>query len=125
VGLRLGIQTGADLRSKSAEFLARHFGKAGPWYYAISRGEDDRPVRADRERKSSGSETTFAEDLTDADAIERGVLGQADEVWAWCEKANAFGHSVVSWRRDNQVAIGATTDITRPSDGFASVENDP
>src|ERR1700735_2598966 len=91
---RLGIQTGADLRSKSVDFLATHFGKAGPWYYAISRGEDDRPVRANRERKSSGSETTFAEDLTDASAIEREVLGQADEVWAWCQKANAFGRTV-------------------------------
>ena len=91
---RLAIQTGADLRSKSAEFLSAHFGKAGPWYYAISRGEDDRPVRADRERKSSGSETTFPEDLTDAGDIEREVLGQADEVWAWCEKANAFGRTV-------------------------------
>jgi DNA polymerase-4 len=67
---RLGIQTGADLRSKSVDFLVTHFGKSGPWYYAISRGEDDRPVRANRERKSSGSETTFAEDLTDAAAIE-------------------------------------------------------
>lgn len=90
----LGIQTGADLRSKSAEFLSAHFGKAGPWYYAISRGEDDRPVNANRQRKSSGSETTFAEDLTDAGAIEHEVLGQADEVWAWCQKANAFGRTV-------------------------------
>ena len=91
---RLGIQTGADLRSKSVEYLATHFGKSGPWYYAISRGQDERPVRADRERKSSGSETTFAEDLSDAAAIEREVLGQADEVWAWCQKANAFGRTV-------------------------------
>jgi len=91
---RLGIQTGADLRSKSVDFLATLFGKSGVWYYTISRGEDDRPVRANRERKSSGSETTFAEDLTDASAIEREVLGQADEVWAWCQKANAFGRTV-------------------------------
>src|SRR6201996_443657 len=90
----LGIRTGADLRAKSAEFLSHHFGKSGPWYYAISRGEDDRPVRPDRERKSSGSETTFAEDLKDAAAIEREVLGQADEVWAWCQKANAYGRTV-------------------------------
>jgi DNA polymerase IV len=91
---RLGIQSGADLRTKSVEFLVQHFGKSGPWYYAISRGEDDRPVRADRERKSSGSETTFAEDLTDPMSIEREVVGQADEVWAWCQKANAFGRTV-------------------------------
>ena len=91
---RLGIQSGADLRTKSVEFLVQHFGKSGPWYYAISRGEDDRPVRAHRERKSSGSETTFAEDLTDPMSIEREVIGQADEVWAWCQKANAFGRTV-------------------------------
>jgi DNA polymerase IV len=91
---RLGIHSGADLRTKSVEFLVQHFGKSGPWYYAISRGEDDRPVRADRERKSSGSETTFAEDLTDPMSIEREVIGQADEVWAWCQKANAFGRTV-------------------------------
>lgn len=91
---QLGIHTGADLRTKPVEFLTQHFGKSGPWYYAISRGEDDRPVRADRERKSSGSETTFADDLTDSAAIEREVLGQADEVWAWCQKANAFGRTV-------------------------------
>lgn len=91
---RLGIQTGADLRTKSVEFLSQHFGKSGPWYYAIARGEDDRPVRPDRERKSSGSETTFADDLTDATAIEREVLGQADEVWAWCQKANAYGRTI-------------------------------
>src|SRR5581483_3730456 len=35
---RLGIHTGADLRTKSADFLTQHFGKSGSWYYAISRG---------------------------------------------------------------------------------------
>ena len=30
----------------------------------------------------------------DAAAIEREVLGQADEVWTWCQKANAFGRTV-------------------------------
>ena len=57
----LGIHTGADLRDKSLAFLQQHFGKAGAWYFAIARGEDDRPVMPDRPRKSSGSETTFAE----------------------------------------------------------------
>jgi DNA polymerase-4 len=90
---RLGIRTGADLRERSLEFLTQHFGKSGPWYHAIARGGDDRPVRADRERKSSGSETTFQDDLTDHAAIEAGVLAQADEVWAWCQKANAYGRT--------------------------------
>ena len=70
------------------------FGKAGSWYYGIARGRDDRPVQPDRERKSSGSETTFPEDLTDPAQIEAGVNAMADDVWAWCEKANARGRTV-------------------------------
>ena len=91
---RLGIHTGADLRKQSMNFLVQHFGKSGSWYYAIARGDDDRPVRPDRERKSSGSETTFQDDLIDIAAIEAGLLAQADEVWEWCKKANAYGRTV-------------------------------
>jgi DNA polymerase IV len=90
----LGIETGADLRRQTLNFLQRNFGKAGSWYYEIARGQDDRLVRADRERKSSGSETTFSEDLTDPVQIEAGVVAMADDVWAWCEKANARGRTV-------------------------------
>jgi DNA polymerase IV len=90
----LGIETGADLRRQTPSFLQDHFGKAGSWYYDIARGRDDRPVQPDRERKSSGSETTFPEDLTDPIQIEAGVIAMADDVWAWCEKANARGRTV-------------------------------
>ncbi|HLI13819.1 MAG TPA: DNA polymerase IV [Alphaproteobacteria bacterium] len=91
---RLGIRTGADLRAKPIAFLQRHFGKSAAWYLSIANGEDDRPVVADRQRKSSGSETTFARDLTASAEIEAGVAAMADEVWAWCEKAKAFGRTV-------------------------------
>jgi len=90
----LGIQTGADLRRQSLTFLQRHFGKSAEWYLGIANGEDERPVVADRARKSSGSETTFARDLTAADEIESGIKQIATEVWTWCEKANAFGRTV-------------------------------
>jgi DNA polymerase-4 len=90
----LGIETGADLRRQTLSFLQQHFAKAGSWYYEIARGQDGRPVQPDRERKSSGSETTFSEDLTDPVQIEAGVIAMADDVWAWCEKANARGRTV-------------------------------
>lgn len=90
----LGIETGADLRSKPIEFLRAHFGSSADWYYAIARGEDDRPVDAERVRKSSGSETTFNTDLTGNAEIEAGVLEMAEDVWAWCEKAQEFGRTV-------------------------------
>ena len=91
---KLGIFTGADLSRQSLAFLQAHFGKSGPWYFSIARGEDDRPVVPDRPRKSSGSETTFEHDLTDPAEIEAGVQAMADDVWAWCEKTQAFGRTV-------------------------------
>ena len=81
-------------RRQTLSFLQDHFGKSGSWYYDIARGRDDRSVQPDRERKSSGSETTFPEDLTDPVQIEAGVIAMANDVWAWCEKANSRGRTV-------------------------------
>jgi nucleotidyltransferase/DNA polymerase involved in DNA repair len=60
----------------------------------FANGQDDRPVVADRVRKSSGSETTFERDLIASAEIEAGVEAMADDVWAWCDKAKAFGWTV-------------------------------
>jgi nucleotidyltransferase/DNA polymerase involved in DNA repair len=59
----LGIHTGLDLRGQSRAFLTEHFGKAGDYLYGVARGVDDRPVQADRVRKSVGAETTFERDV--------------------------------------------------------------
>jgi DNA polymerase-4 len=91
---RLGITTGAHLRSKSMDFLSEHFSSSAGWYHAIARGEDDRPVNPNRVRKSSGSETTFDRDLTDPKQIEAGVLRMADDVWTWCQRRHTFGRTV-------------------------------
>ena len=96
----LGIESGADLKAQSLAFLQHHFGRSGDWYHDISRGIDHRPVRPDRERKSSGSETTFEEDLTDPAKIEAGVAAMAADVWAWCERTGSRGRTAtvkVKW----------------------------
>ncbi|MCB8883605.1 DNA polymerase IV [Acidisoma cellulosilytica] len=108
---RLGIATGADLRAKSLGFLTQHFGRAGPWYYGIARGQDDRSVNPNRARKSSGAETTFQTDLIDPAAIEAGVLAMADDVWAWCDKTGARGMTAtvkIKWR-DFRIATRSKT----------------
>jgi DNA polymerase-4 len=91
---RLGIHTGADLRAQTLSVLQQHFGKSAAWYLGVANGEDDRPVVPDRQRKSSGSETTFERDLTASADIEAGVAAMVDDVWGWCEKAGAFGRTV-------------------------------
>lgn len=91
---RLGIFTGADLRERELSFLQAQFGKSGSWYYAIARGEDERAVNPNRIRKSSGSETTFANDLVAPAAVEDAVCAMADEVWTWCEMTATSGRTV-------------------------------
>jgi DNA polymerase-4 len=105
---RLGIETGADLRTRSLAFLQQHFGKSASWYLGIANGEDARPVNADRQRKSSGSETTFERDLTASAEIEAGIEALADDVWAWCEKMKAFGRTVTV-----KVKFGDFQQVTR------------
>ncbi len=91
---RLGIETGADLKAQSLSFLTANFGSSADWYHGISRGVDHRPVNPDRERKSSGSETTFDRDLIEPAEIEAGVARMAEDVAGWCMKAGMFGRTV-------------------------------
>lgn len=90
----LGIFSGADLRTHSMESLQRSFGKSGSWYYAIARGEDERPVVANRVRKSVGAEETFSEDLAAPADILEAVAVVVKDVWSRCEKNAVAGRTV-------------------------------
>jgi DNA polymerase-4 len=81
----LGLHSGLDMRNQSLEFMQTNFGKAGSYYYWISRGVDNREVRADRIRKSVGAENTFSTDLTDFDAMAAELRSLIDKVWRHCE----------------------------------------
>jgi DNA polymerase-4 len=61
---QLGIFTGLDLKNKSLEFLEKHFGKAGTFYYNVVRGIHNGQVRSNHIAKSVASEHTFNENLT-------------------------------------------------------------
>lgn len=63
---KMGLHNGADLKKLSEDDMARHFGKAGRFYYNIVRGIDERPVQPHRETKSVGAEDTFPYDLNEA-----------------------------------------------------------
>ncbi len=91
---RLGVETGADLKACAPEFLQKHFGKAGSFFYAIARGVDERPVRADRARKSIGAENTFLEDVFTFDAAREKIAPIVQKVWAACERAQMSGRTV-------------------------------
>src|ERR1700757_787608 len=90
----LGIFTGLDMRNQTLEFMNANFGKAGAYYYWISRGVDERPVRANRIRKSLGAENTFSSDLADYEALAAELLPLIEKVWRHCETTGTRGRTV-------------------------------
>jgi DNA polymerase IV len=91
---KLGIETGADLKTCAPDFLRLHFGKAGAYYHAIARGIDERPVKPNRERKSIGAESTFLDDIHALDAARAKMAVIVEKVWAACERLDIRGRSV-------------------------------
>jgi DNA polymerase-4 len=89
----LGIFTGLDMRNQTLEFMTANFGKAGTYYYWISRGIDERPVRANRILKSVGAENTFSHDLTDYEALAAELQPLIEKVWRHCETTGARGRT--------------------------------
>jgi DNA polymerase IV len=89
-----GIETGLDLKAQTLDFLQQHFGKAGPHYYWIARGIDQRTVQSDRLRKSVGAENTFPVDLHTLEAARDALQEIADKVWRYCEGSGIRGRTV-------------------------------
>ncbi|MFG1404385.1 DNA polymerase IV [Xanthobacter sediminis] len=90
----LGILTGADLKAKPLAFLQQHFGKSGSWYFSIARGIDERPVVADRPRKSIGAEDTFQSDIFSFEAAAPELASLAAKVWSHCEAKGLCARTV-------------------------------
>jgi DNA polymerase-4 len=61
---QLGIFTGVELKSKSLEFLEKHFGKSGSFYYHVVRGIHNSEVKSNRITKSVAAEHTFDVNLS-------------------------------------------------------------
>ncbi|MBY5441894.1 DNA polymerase IV [Rhizobium leguminosarum] len=92
---QLGIDTGADLKEKTLDFLVEHFGKSGPYFYGIARGIDERQVKPDRVRKSVGAEDTFSQDLHAFEPAREGLQPLIEKVWGYCE-ANGIAAKTVT-----------------------------
>ncbi|MFC0219862.1 DNA polymerase IV [Pseudochelatococcus lubricantis] len=91
---RLGIATGLDLRTRTLPFLQEHFGKAGTFYYWISRGIDRRPVQPNRIRKSIGNEDTFDTDLFTPGEARDALRPLIEKLWRHCEANNIRGRTI-------------------------------
>jgi DNA polymerase IV len=61
---QLGIFTGFDLKNKPLDFLEKHFGKSGNFYYNVVRGIHNSEVKSNRIAKSVAAEHTFDSNLS-------------------------------------------------------------
>ena len=119
----LGLHTGFDMRNQTLEFMQANFGKVGTYYYWISRGIDNREVRANRIRKSVGAENTFPSDLTEFDDMIIVLRPLIDKVWRHCEDKGTRGRTVtlkvkfadfelISRSRTIAGVVGSNSDLT-------------
>jgi DNA polymerase-4 len=89
-----GIEKLIDVRATSADALREAVGSLADWLQQLARGEDDRPVVSEHEPKSSGSENTFAQDLTDAAEIREEIAAMARDAATWLAKRALYARTV-------------------------------
>ena len=89
-----GIDRLVDVRTFDIEQLRVAVGSLADWLSQLARGIDDRPVVPHRDTKSSGSETTYPEDLTDLGVIKSEIAEMASRAARWLDRKNLFARTV-------------------------------
>lgn len=115
-----GIKTVGQLQSLDAGDLAKRYGEIGLRLARLSKGDDTRAVKPQRETKSVSSETTFNNDITDVQWLED-ILWELSEKVSARMKASAFEGRIITLKlksRDfktitRRVTLEAPTNFAR------------
>ncbi|WP_026718619.1 DNA polymerase IV [Flavobacterium antarcticum] len=91
---QLGIFTGLDLRNKELDFLEKHFGKSGSFYYNVVRGIHNSEVKSERIAKSVAAEHTFDENLSSEIFMEEKLKAIAEQLEKRLLRNNLAGKTV-------------------------------
>jgi DNA polymerase IV len=89
-----GIEKLVDVRTADPTMLQEAVGSWAEWLQQLALGIDDRPVVSEHEPKSSGSEETYATDLTDLDQIRANITELAQGVAGWLIKRELYARTV-------------------------------
>src|SRR5579864_6179240 len=118
-----GIDRLIDVRSADPQVLRETVGSLAGWLRQLASGVDDRPVVANREAKSSASENTYPEDLTDTETIRAEVSDMASHVVGWLVRRQMLARTVtIKVRYDDFTTItrSHTAAPTRDEAEFAA-----
>ena len=91
---RRGIHRLVDVRNADPEVLRAAVGSMTGWLQKLAAGQDDRPVVANRASKSSSSECTYPEDLTDLGRIRDEIAGMARDSARWLARKGLVARTV-------------------------------
>jgi DNA polymerase-4 len=111
-----GIHKLTDVRTADAEVLRSAVGSMADWLLKLARGEDDRTVEPNRPAKSSSSECTYAQDLTDLDRIREEVAEMARHNVVWLKKRGLFARTVTIKVRYNDFTTITRSQSQPPTD---------
>ena len=89
-----GIEKLVDVRVADLDVLRDAVGSLADWLQQLAHGIDDRTVEPNQEPKSSGSENTFARDLTDIAEIRMEIDGMARDAAAWLTRRALYARTV-------------------------------
>ena len=89
-----GIERLVDVRTADEKILREAVGSWSDWLRQLANGVDDRPVEPNRETKSSGSEITYSQDLTDILEIRQEVDEMARDAASWLERKQLLCRTV-------------------------------
>jgi DNA polymerase-4 len=89
-----GIERLVDVRTADIQMMRETVGSLADWLRQLAYGVDDRPVVPNRDVKSSGSETTYPQDLTDIDTIRRAVVDMASDATAWLARRQLLARTI-------------------------------
>jgi len=118
-----GVTRLVDVRTINLTDLRDAVGSLAPWLLQLADGRDDRPVEPNREAKSSSSECTYAEDLTDADRMRDEIAEMARENAEWLAKKSLLAKTVtVKVRYDDFTTVTRSDSRAPTSDATEIVQ---
>ncbi len=89
-----GIERLVDVRTVEDELLRGAVGGMADWLRQLANGIDDRPVVPHRDVKSSGSENTYAEDVTDLATVRQEIAEMATHAVSWLVRRERLARTV-------------------------------
>ena len=89
-----GIERLVDVRVADPQLLRETVGSLADWLRQLANGVDERAVVPNREAKSSGSESTYPEDVTDAATIRAEIAEMASHAIGWLARKQLLARTV-------------------------------